>query len=101
MTNGAGFNAGELHADRDRARRLHRQRLDLHLTGQAVRLQPDHGGPGPRRHATCTITNDDQPATLTLVKTVTNDNGGTAVPTDWTLTATGPTPISGTTGSAR
>ena len=41
--------------------------------------------------ATCTINNDDQPATLTLVKTVTNDNGGTAVPTDWTLTATGPT----------
>ena len=31
--------------------------------------------------ATCTITNDDQPAQLTLVKTVTNDNGGTALPT--------------------
>ena len=29
--------------------------------------------------ATCTITNDDIPAQLTLVKTVTNDNGGTAV----------------------
>ena len=28
--------------------------------------------------------------TLTLVKTVTNDNGGTALPTDWTLTAAGP-----------
>ncbi|NPV57244.1 MAG: VWA domain-containing protein, partial [Anaerolineae bacterium] len=26
--------------------------------------------------ATCTITNDDQPATLTLVKTVVNNNGG-------------------------
>src|SRR5438093_8709405 len=25
--------------------------------------------------ATCTITNDDKPASLTLVKTVTNDNG--------------------------
>ncbi|MCL3838415.1 prealbumin-like fold domain-containing protein [Aeromicrobium duanguangcaii] len=49
--------------------------------------------------ATCTITNDDQPATLTLVKEVVNDNGGTAVPTDWTLTAEGPTLISGTTGS--
>ena len=41
---------------------------------------------------TCTITNNAQPASLTLVKTVTNDNGGTAVPTDWTLTADGPTP---------
>ena len=44
-------------------------------------------------NATCTINNNDQPAQLTLVKTVTNDNGGTAVPTDWTLTAAGPTPI--------
>ncbi len=50
-------------------------------------------------NVTCTITNDDQPAHLTLVKTVTNDNGGTAVPTAWTLAAAGPTPISGTTGS--
>ena len=41
--------------------------------------------------ATCTIINDDIPATLTLVKEVVNDDGGTAVPTDWTLTATGPT----------
>ena len=47
----------------------------------------------------CTINNDDQPATLTLVKTVTNDNGGTALPTDWTLAAGGPTPISGATGT--
>ena len=29
-----------------------------------------------------------------------NHFGGTAVPTDWTLNATGPTPISGVTGSA-
>ena len=50
--------------------------------------------------ATCTFVNDDQPAHLTLVKTVTNDNGGTAVPTAWTLAAAGPTPISGATGSA-
>ena len=44
------------------------------------------------RRRTCTITNDDQAASLTLVKTVINDNGGTAdaQPT-WTLTATGPT----------
>jgi hypothetical protein len=34
-------------------------------------------------------------ASLTLVKHVVNDNGRTAVATDFTLTATGPTPISG------
>ncbi len=37
----------------------------------------------------CTITNDDIAPSLTLVKQVVNDNGGTAVPSDWTLTATG------------
>jgi hypothetical protein len=47
---------------------------------------------------TCTITNDDDPANLTLVKVVINDDGGAAVPTDWTLSAAGPTPISGPGG---
>ena len=49
---------------------------------------------------TCTITNTFVTAstgTLTLVKVVV---GGTAVNTDWTLSATGPTPISGATGFA-
>ncbi|MGX9346035.1 hypothetical protein [Microbacterium sp. KNMS] len=49
--------------------------------------------------AVCTIVNDDAPAQLTLVKSVVNDDGGTAVDTDFTLTADGPTPISGTEGS--
>lgn len=48
--------------------------------------------------ATCTITNDDVSPYLTLVKLVTNDNGGTAVPADWTLAATGPSSFSGSTG---
>ncbi|OGG35190.1 hypothetical protein A2363_03910 [Candidatus Gottesmanbacteria bacterium RIFOXYB1_FULL_47_11] len=48
----------------------------------------------------CTFVNTLQKAHLTLVKTVTKDNGGTAVPADWTLSASGPTPISGITGSA-
>jgi hypothetical protein len=51
---------------------------------------------------TCTITNNDTPAVLahlTLVKQVVNNDGGTAVPTDWQLTAAGPTTITGTTGS--
>ncbi|MBY4678276.1 prealbumin-like fold domain-containing protein [Marinobacterium arenosum] len=48
--------------------------------------------------ATCTIVNDDNPPSLTLIKEVINDNGGTAVVTDWTLTASGPSGFSGTSG---
>jgi hypothetical protein len=48
--------------------------------------------------ATCTITNDDQPAQLTLVKVIHNDYGGTKTPADFTLSAAGPTPISGPGG---
>ena len=44
---------------------------------------------------TCIITSDDIPPALTLVNNVINDNGGTAMSTDWTLTAIGPTPILG------
>ena len=32
---------------------------------------------------TCTLTNDDQQATITVVKVVNNDNGGTAAPDDF------------------
>src|SRR5204862_2202730 len=49
--------------------------------------------------ATCTITNSDTTAHLTLVKHVTNNNGGTAQATDFTLSAAGPTPVAGA-GSA-
>ena len=48
--------------------------------------------------ATCTITNTAIPPTLTLVKAVVNNSGGTAVPTDWILTASGPTTLTGRTG---
>ena len=51
-------------------------------------------------HATCTITNTAVAPRLTLVKTVTDDNGAGAVPTDWLLSATGPTTIQGATGGA-
>jgi hypothetical protein len=54
---------------------------------------------GAGQSAICTINNDDQGAHLKLVKTVTNDNGGTAVATDFTLSAAGPTPISGAGGA--
>ena len=60
---------------------------------------------GFNQAGTCTVTNDDEPASLTLEKSVVNDHGGTAVATDWTLSATaeaggepvveGPTPATG------
>jgi len=43
----------------------------------------------PGGSATCTITNDDLPPSLRLVKSVTNNSGGTATPSQWQLTATG------------
>ncbi|WP_295809818.1 hypothetical protein [uncultured Nitratireductor sp.] len=50
--------------------------------------------------AVCTITNEDDAATLTLRKTVVNNDGGTSVVGDFTLTASGPANISGVTGDA-
>jgi hypothetical protein len=41
---------------------------------------------------TCTIVNDDQAATLIVEKVVTNDDGGTATPGDFTMTVTGADP---------
>ncbi|WP_175489084.1 beta strand repeat-containing protein, partial [Lysobacter sp. cf310] len=49
---------------------------------------------------TCTYGNTPVPAALTLQKTVVNTGGGTAIDTNWTLTATGPTTITGTEGAA-
>jgi large repetitive protein len=49
--------------------------------------------------STCTINNNDIGPTLTLVKTVTNDNGGTATTASVTLSATGPTSITGLSGA--
>src|SRR5204863_324035 len=45
--------------------------------------------------ATCTISNDDKPAKLTLVKVVTNNSGGTKTVSDFPLSAAGPNPIRG------
>ncbi len=42
----------------------------------------------PGQNAECTAINTAQPAHLTLLKEVTNTHGGTAVPADFTLTAT-------------
>jgi uncharacterized repeat protein (TIGR01451 family) len=60
---------------------------DVSLTGSEISIGSAGGS--------CTITNNDVAPGLTLVKQVVNDNGGTLTPTDWTLTAAGPTPISG------
>src|SRR5262249_10608617 len=49
---------------------------------------------------TCTINNTAIPPTLTLRKQVVNTSGGTAVNTDWLLTATGPSTITGRHGDA-
>ncbi|MCH7698848.1 MAG: hypothetical protein IH865_07920 [Chloroflexi bacterium] len=38
---------------------------------------------------TCTITNDDIQPSLTIIKTVVNDHGGTATASDWTMDITG------------
>jgi uncharacterized repeat protein (TIGR01451 family) len=48
---------------------------------------------------TCAVTNTKLP-TLTLVKTITNDNGGTATLATFPLTAAGPVTITGTSGTA-
>jgi len=46
---------------------------------------------------TCEITNDDQPARITLTKIVTNNNGGNAQPDDFALTVGGNPVLSGVT----
>ena len=46
------------------------------------------------------VWNEDCSTHLTLEKVVVNDHGGTAVDTDWTLSASGPTPISGSEGDS-
>jgi hypothetical protein len=54
---------------------------DVSLNGNEITIGEGGGS--------CSITNDDNAPSLTLVKNVNNDNGGTAVPGDWTLTAAG------------
>ncbi len=63
------------------------------IDGSTVTL--DEGETG----VTCTITNDDIAPSLTLAKTVVNDNGGTASESDWTLFA-GPNAVTGSAAGA-
>ncbi len=62
------------------------------LSGSQLTLQPGDD-------VTCTITNTDDAPSLTLVKVVTNDNGGMSVASDWTLTAAGYDPADPQTGT--
>ena len=50
-------------------------------------------------NASCSITNTAQKGHLTLVKMLVQDNGGADLVTAWTLSASGPTPITGASGS--
>ena len=68
--------------------RLHGQRLELHGWHAPATEREGHWSPWAAT-ATCTITNDDNAPKLTLDKVVVNDNGGTTLPSAWTLTATG------------
>jgi hypothetical protein len=47
------------------------------------------------QNVTCTLTNNDDTPQLKLVKVVTNNDGGTAVADDWTLSATAGAPNAG------
>jgi hypothetical protein len=69
-------------------------------TGGGIFTTPDHIALALGQSAICTISNVAQPAHLTLVKGVVNAHGGTALNTAWTLSAAGPTPFSGVTGSS-
>ena len=53
----------------------------LNGSANCTNLNRDQG----RRSTTCTVTNNDKPATLTVIKTVVNDDGGTGRPSDWTM----------------
>ena len=66
------------------------------LLADADNTDADSTGAVTLNHTTLTI-----PTTLTLAKIVTNDNGGTALNTAWTLSTIAPSPttISGATGS--
>jgi Prealbumin-like fold domain/von Willebrand factor type A domain len=64
-----------------------------HCTDAATGLEDFGGADGTvtlqyGQHAVCTAVNIPLPASLTLVKHVVNDHGGTARPEDWTLLAT-------------
>ncbi len=67
------------------------------FAGTALGLDNDGDDIYDTADSNCVVAADT--ATLTLAKTVVNDDGGTAIDTDFTLTATGPDTISGIEGA--
>ncbi len=68
------------------------------LPGYAATMSPGCSGViAAGEHRTCTITNDDVPATLTVVTHVVNDNGGTKTAADFSVTITGVAAAGGNT----
>ena len=75
-------------------------RTDLICTGGAdTDVSDDLITLAPGEDVTCTFVNDDDAPSLTLIKDVKNDNGGTAVAGDWTLAAAGYDPANPTAGT--
>jgi hypothetical protein len=95
VSNGASFDAGDYNLSESGPAGY--TASDWVCTGGS-QVDGDTISVGLGQSATCTITNDDQTAHLKLVKSVTNDDGGNAVEADFTLSAAGPTPISGAGG---
>lgn len=96
VSSGASFDAGTYNLSEDGPDNY--TASDWECVGTGTQDDSDTVSLDLGESLTCTITNDDDAPGLTLVKVVTNDNGGSAAADDWTLTATGPTGFSGTSG---
>ena len=73
------------------------------VSGYAMKSAPGCSGTiAAGQDVVCVLTNDDVPATITVVKNVLNDHGGTKGPGDFTITIGGVTTTAGNTfaGSA-
>ena len=69
---------------------------EVGLPGYVKSLSPDCTGTiAIGEHKTCTITNNDKQAYITVTKVVHNDHGGTALPGDFNLTLNGQPVTSG------
>lgn len=71
------------------------------LSGLAAALALVLGAATPASAQSAAAVADLRSSTLTLVTVVTNDNGGTASPSAWTLKAVGPTRLSGPSGTTK
>lgn len=63
---------------------------ETEVSGYAATYDGCSGTIGRGETRTCTITNDDQPPGLEVIKNVINDNGGTKTPADFEMNVTAP-----------